>query len=1187
MRPLTLSQGQTQIFEIRGWHEDAGAQVAVTCSADIATARRLISSQAGQLEKRCAALEKSLRKAGVVDKAVEASKIRPVFDLEIARALEPAPLNWRSSPRASSARREWEKAPGDRSIIDWLSAAAPKNATIVTSSTKPPETLNKQLQSRGFKLIRLHAGEGAAIVSASGNPLRTRPQQGSLAQWLADARPAVRARVSGFVLGSAATAVDCHLLRRRLHPSQWICAELSSEAATELSADWDGRIIEWPGHVLFIEPGLNYLDPALIPPERMSEIDWPKISVVTVSYNQADFLEDCLRSVLEQDYPNLEYIVVDAVSTDGSQDILRRYESRLSKLLIEPDRGQSDGLNKGLNLATGDILTWINSDDMLAPGALRRAALTFLDYGCDLVTGGCERITENSSTVTLRHHPAIPYGRTLPLGFFEHFMWTNSWERGDYFFQPEVLFTADIWRRSGGYLKLHLHWAMDWELWIRMGLAGATIAHIPDTIGRSRAHAAQKTTSEERYLHQLRNILLEHDDALDLLERTAVGLPQGAIPGWIEFDAISRPPTPATAMQRVMALRHPHHLRAALKRRLPPRVVDFLRRLYGLRHPDRLLGAIGRRLPRPLADLLRGLKNLRNPGALRAAVLRRLPPRVKDRLRGAMSHAKYSLSGIRVVSGVRFAELKLAKELLADAERDARAARAMKSELEAQVTQLRLRSAELSQQCIELHDWRTVANTLAAEYSRVSERLERELQRFERDAARREEERERLEVEIQQAVVRRMLDKLPEGAPENGAYREQLKAMLDRYTISSIKISSGKNESLSDWPESDKSGHIRTSGMSTAGSEARRETPDNLGKVALDNISEYATTLLFDRGADPRTRQTMSALLLSGTPVQDALRTIAIQCYDEQSKPAFALHRDLLSRPVPMPLLSGSSQLVNGYTIVDVGAEPLSFESHVYAALPRRRPSLIIGFDPTDKEAPKKAAAGAGDGVPMSEIRTLPHFIGDGNPATFNLARMQPTSSLQKPNLALARHFSLLAEALETVDRRDVETFRLDDILEAEGISDRPIDFLKIDVQGATLPVLHGACQTMARTLVCHLEAEFAELYESEALFADVDRHMRLLGYSLMDLPVLGRQRYNAFDRTDDRFFHAGRLLWADCVYVRHLDEPDQLTDAELLKLAEIAHVVYNKYDVAAFALHTLSKRTELPFYDQYIELWG
>ncbi len=94
------------------------------------------------------------------------------------------------------------------------------------------------------------------------------------------------------------------------------------------------------------------------------------ISVVTCSYNQAEFLEATLRSVLDQNYPNLEYIVIDGGSTDGSVEIIERYQHRLAYWVSEPDAGQTDALIKGFSRATGDVLAWLNSDDLYEPGTL-------------------------------------------------------------------------------------------------------------------------------------------------------------------------------------------------------------------------------------------------------------------------------------------------------------------------------------------------------------------------------------------------------------------------------------------------------------------------------------------------------------------------------------------------------------------------------------------------------------------------------------------------------------------------------------------------------------------------------------------------------------------------------------------------------------------------------------------------
>jgi len=113
-----------------------------------------------------------------------------------------------------------------------------------------------------------------------------------------------------------------------------------------------------------------------------------KISIVTISYNQSEFLDRAIKSVVEQDYDDVEYIVVDAGSTDGSREIIDRYRSKINKVVFKPDRGPPDGLNRGLRLATGKIFGYLNSDDVLLPGALNEVLTIFKsDPSADVVYG--------------------------------------------------------------------------------------------------------------------------------------------------------------------------------------------------------------------------------------------------------------------------------------------------------------------------------------------------------------------------------------------------------------------------------------------------------------------------------------------------------------------------------------------------------------------------------------------------------------------------------------------------------------------------------------------------------------------------------------------------------------------------------------------------------------------------------
>ena len=111
----------------------------------------------------------------------------------------------------------------------------------------------------------------------------------------------------------------------------------------------------------------------------MNSSSYPKISVVTPVYNQVDFIESTIRSVLDQKYPNVEYIIIDGASTDGTIEIIQTYKDQIHKIISEPDNGMYDALNKGLQLATGDIMCWINSDDILLPNAFDQMAKLFQD----------------------------------------------------------------------------------------------------------------------------------------------------------------------------------------------------------------------------------------------------------------------------------------------------------------------------------------------------------------------------------------------------------------------------------------------------------------------------------------------------------------------------------------------------------------------------------------------------------------------------------------------------------------------------------------------------------------------------------------------------------------------------------------------------------------------------------------
>lgn len=207
----------------------------------------------------------------------------------------------------------------------------------------------------------------------------------------------------------------------------------------------------------------------------------PMISIVTPNLDQGRFLERTLASVLDQRYPALEYIVRDGGSTDESSEVLARHAARLQKVVSEPDGGQAAALNRGFRSTRGEIMAWLNADDLLLPGALDFVARYFIEHpDVDVLYG--HRVLIDSEDREI--------GRwILP----EHDDETLRW--ADFVPQETLFWRRRAWDEIGGALDESYRFAIDWDLLLRFAGAGLTLVRVPRFLGAFRVHPEQKTHS--------------------------------------------------------------------------------------------------------------------------------------------------------------------------------------------------------------------------------------------------------------------------------------------------------------------------------------------------------------------------------------------------------------------------------------------------------------------------------------------------------------------------------------------------------------------------------------------------------------------------------------------------------------------------------------------------------------------
>ena len=213
---------------------------------------------------------------------------------------------------------------------------------------------------------------------------------------------------------------------------------------------------------------------------------WSGISIVTPSLNQGQYIEETIRSVLLQGYPNLEYIIIDGGSTDATVEIIKRYQPWVTYWVTEKDRGQSHAINKGMAQGTGEIVAWLNSDDLYLPSALARVASAWKIGNTHWLTGKIITGESISATKCLRRSDTRSF---LEIAGF----WLLRERNLQTLIQPEVFLSRQAWEACGG-LSQKLSLGMDYHLWARLAALGFIPKHIPEEIAFFRVQPNQKTS---------------------------------------------------------------------------------------------------------------------------------------------------------------------------------------------------------------------------------------------------------------------------------------------------------------------------------------------------------------------------------------------------------------------------------------------------------------------------------------------------------------------------------------------------------------------------------------------------------------------------------------------------------------------------------------------------------------------
>jgi|688.fasta_scaffold05340_20 glycosyltransferase involved in cell wall biosynthesis len=227
--------------------------------------------------------------------------------------------------------------------------------------------------------------------------------------------------------------------------------------------------------------------------------NYPAISIVTPSYNQGMYLEATIKSVIDQSYPDLEYIIIDGGSNDESIDIIKKYSNKLSYWISEPDHGHADALNKGFNQSNGEIMAWINSDDMLTPWSLNCVSQIFTEFPeVEWIQGFTSVWNNQGEMISATRNPK---------NIYDFLSGNYAWIQ-----QESVFWRRSLWEKAGGFISEKTRYMVDGELWSRFFTHGI-LYNLDCIIGGYRLH------NSNRAAKHINQCITEMHHAISAMER--------------------------------------------------------------------------------------------------------------------------------------------------------------------------------------------------------------------------------------------------------------------------------------------------------------------------------------------------------------------------------------------------------------------------------------------------------------------------------------------------------------------------------------------------------------------------------------------------------------------------------------------------------------------------------------------